>query len=137
MTRVFLYAIVLLLMVALLPLIIYFGKTGLESQVFQSYMASSGYKVQVVTNGEAATSAIDANPAAIAVVALDRKQNDLLDQARRLRRHADQNRSHIFVLSTEDTREAPQAGIDVIPRPYRLSELVRRIQAITKDQVEN
>ncbi len=118
-----------------LPLIIYYGKSGLESQVFQSYMASSGYKVQVVTNGDAAANAMAANPDAIAVVALDRKQNELFEQARNLRAHADRNSSRIFILSTEDTREAPPDGIDVIPRPYRLSELVRRIQAITKEQV--
>ncbi len=116
------------------PLIIYYGNTGLESQVFQSYMASSGYKVQVVTSGEAAASALDANPASIAVIALDRKQHELMEQARRLRGQVNGREGFIFILSTEDTREPAPEGVVVIPRPYRLSELVRRIQAITKTQ---
>ncbi len=114
-------------------MIIYYGKSGLESQVFQSYMASSGYKVQVVTTAEAAIAALDANPSAIAVVALDKRQQELIEQAQRLRARVDRQRGHVFILSTEDMSEMPPAGIDVIPRPYRLSELVRRIQALSKN----
>ncbi len=115
------------------PLIIYFGRPGLESQVFQSYMVSSGYQVQVVTSREGAVSALSADPTAIAVIALEKKQQELIEQAEALRRYADHKRSHIFVLSTEQELNARPSGIDIIPRPYRLSELVRRIQAITKD----
>ncbi len=114
-------------------LIIYYGKPGLESQVFQSYMASSGYKVQVVTTREGALSALAADPSAIAVIALEKKQQELIEQAELLRLCADHNPSHIFILSTEDTFEIRPPGVDVIPRPYRLSELVRRIQAIAKE----
>ncbi len=114
-------------------MIIYYGKPGLEAQVFQSYMASSGYKVQVVSTREGVLAALAADPAAIAVIALDDKQQELIEQAELLRRYADHRQSHIFILSTEETLEAQPAGIDVIPRPYRLSELVRRIQALTKE----
>ncbi len=117
------------------PLIVYLGKSGLESQVFQSYMASSGYKVQVVANGDAARTALSANPEAIAVIALDRRQNELIEQARHLRAQADPEHGRVFILSTEDNGQAPPEGVDVIPRPYRLSELVRRIQSLTKEQV--
>ena len=114
-------------------MIIYYGKPGLEAQVFQSYMVSSGYKVQVVSTREAALAALAADPAAIAVIALDNKQQELVEQAELLRRHANHQQSHIFILSTEEILEAQPAGIDIIPRPYRLSELVRRIQALTKE----
>ncbi len=115
------------------PLIIYYGSPGLESQVFQSYMVSSGYKVQVVTTREGAITALDANPASFAIVALQNKQWDLIEQARSLLAHVRDSRCHVFVLSAEDGAEMPPDGIDVIPRPYRLSELVRRIQALTKN----
>ncbi len=115
------------------PLIIYYGNSGLESQVFQSYMASSGYKVQVVSTREGAISALHTDPAAIAVIALEKKQQELIEQAQALRTYADQSRAHFFVLSTEDGFEMRQSWIDIIPRPYRLSELVRRIQSLMKD----
>ncbi len=115
------------------PLIIYYGNSGLESQVFQSYMASSGYRVQVVNTRESAISALHTDPAAIAIIALEKKQQELLEQAQALRAYADQARAHFFVLSTEDAFDPRQAWIDVIPRPYRLSELVRRIQNLLKD----
>ncbi len=115
------------------PLIIYYGNLGLESQVFQSYMVSSGYKVQVVNSREGVISALHADPAAIAVIALEKKQQELIEQAQALRAHADQGRAHFFVLSTDDALDLRQPGIDIIPRPYRLSELVRRIQALTKE----
>ncbi len=115
------------------PLIIYYGNSGLESQVFQSYMASSGYKVQVVNTREGAISALHADPAAIAVIALEKKQQELIEQAQALHTYADQKRAHFFILSTEDGFELRQPWMDIIPRPYRLSELVRRIQSLLKD----
>ncbi len=118
-------------------LIIYYGSPGLESQVFQSYMVSSGYKVQVVTTREGAITALDANPASFAIVALQNKQRDLIEQARMLLSHVRDSHCHVFVLSAEDGPETPPEGIDLIPRPYRLSELVRRIQALTKNPRKN
>ncbi len=115
------------------PLIIYYGNSGLESQIFQSYMTSSGYRVQVVNSREGAISALHADPAAIAVIALEKKQQELIEQAEALRAYADRAHAHFFILSTEEAFEPRQPQIDVIPRPYRLSELVRRIQALTKD----
>ncbi len=115
------------------PLIIYYGNSGLESQVFQSYMASSGYRVQVVNTREGAISALHADPAAIAVIALEKKQQELIEQAQALRTYTDQRRAHFFILSTEDGFEIGQPWIDVIPRPYRLSELVKRIQSLLKE----
>ena len=115
-------------------MIIYYGKHGLEAQVFQSYMTSSGFKVQVVTTREGALSALAADPSAIAVIALEKQQRELIEQAELLRRYTDRKEGHVFVLSTEDSYDLRPAGIDVIPRPYRLSELVKRIQAITKEK---
>ncbi len=119
-----------------LPLIIYYGNPGLESQVFQSYMVSSGYKVQVVSTSEGASSALDANPVAIAVIALQNKLSELMAQAYELRSHTNVSGSQIFVLSSDDGVDTSQPGVVIIPRPYRLSELVRRIQALTKTPKE-
>ena len=99
----------------------------------QSYLASSGYNVKVETTRDGVLAALDADPSAITVIALDADQQELLDQAVGLRRTIDHQPAHIFILSTEETGEAQPAGIDVIPRPYRLSELVRRIQALAKE----
>jgi DNA-binding response OmpR family regulator len=115
-----------------LPLILYYGNTGLESQVFQSYMASSGFKVQVVTSSEAASRALDANPEAIAVVALDEDDNKLVEEAEELQARGNRRKTRVFVLSTQEARINTPEGVDVIPRPYRLSELVRQIQGLTR-----
>ncbi len=115
-----------------LPLIVYYGNSGLESQVFQSYMASSGFKVQVVTSSEAAAKVLDANPDAIAVVALDESDQRLVEEAEELQARGNRRKSRVFVLSTEESMITPPNGVDVIPRPYRLSELVRQIQGLTR-----
>jgi DNA-binding response OmpR family regulator len=119
-----------------LPLIIYFGKPGLESQVFQSYMVSSGYQVQVVGSCDGATSALDANPDAIAVIAVDQDPQGLIHQAEILRAHAGPS-SHIFIISPDEALDLHLSGVQVIPRPYRLSELVRRIRALIQDPKQN
>lgn len=115
-----------------LPLIIYYGKPGLESQVFQSYMVSSGYQVQVVGSRDGAASALDANPESIAVVAVDQQPQGLIRQAEILREHAGPG-GYIFVISSEESIDLDLSGIQVVPRPYRLSELVRRIRALTQE----
>ena len=113
-------------------LIIYYGKPGLESQVFHSYMASSGYRVKVVDNCDGASSALDADPDAIVVIALDQEPHELIHHAEVLRAHAKHD-SHIFVISPAESPETQLSGIDVIPQPYRLSELVRRIRALAQE----
>jgi DNA-binding response OmpR family regulator len=119
----------------LLP-IIYYGRPGLETQVFQSYMVSSGYRVQVVYNRDSASCALDASPDAIVVIAVDQDPQEMIRQAEILRAHA-QLDGHVFLISPAESLDLQLSGIDVIPRPYRLSELVRRIRALTPDSKQD
>jgi DNA-binding response OmpR family regulator len=112
-----------------LPLIIYYGKPGLDTQVFQSYMVSSGYQVQVVNNRESARTALKADPCAIVVIATDQDPQEIIQQAEGLRAYAKLD-DHIFIISPFESLDLHMSGVNVIPRPYRLSELVRRIQAL-------
>lgn len=110
-------------------MIIYYGRPGLDTQVFQSYMVSSGYQVQVVGNRDGVRSALDANRDAIVVIAVDQDPEELAAQAQRLRSLARFDR-RIFLISPEETADPRLSGIEIIPKPYRLSELVRRIRAL-------
>lgn len=112
-------------------MIIYYGKPGLDTQVFQSYMASSGYQVQVVNDREGVQSALDANRDAIFVIAADQDPHDKF-HAELLRAEAAYGH-RIFVISQEETPDLQLNGIAVIPKPYRLSELVRRIRALSPE----
>lgn len=115
-----------------LPLIIYYGPPGLDTQVFQSYMVSSGYQVKVVSNREGVRSALDANRDAIVVIAVDQDAQELTGEAESLRALTRFGR-RIFLISPEETPELRLSGVQVIPKPYRLSELVRRIRAIAPE----
>jgi DNA-binding response OmpR family regulator len=112
--------------------IIYYGKPGLETQVFLSYMVSSGYRVQVVHNRDSASCALDATPDAIVVIAVDQDPEESIRQAEILRAHA-KLENHVFLISPEESLELQPIGIQVVPRPYRLSELVKRIRALTEN----
>lgn len=114
------------------PLIVYFGKPGLDTQVFQSYMVSSGYKVQVACDRDCTSSALDANPDAIVVIAVDQEPQALIHHAEALRSHVSLN-SHILVISPAEPSDLQLNGFEVIQQPYRLSELVKRIRALIPD----
>jgi DNA-binding response OmpR family regulator len=111
-------------------LIIYYGKPGLETEVFQSYMMSSGYRVQIVGDCDSATSALHANPEAIVVLAADQEPEEAIHHAELLHAHLEIN-GRIFVISSAQSLDPQLSGVDVIPQPYRLSELVKRIRALS------
>jgi DNA-binding response OmpR family regulator len=113
-------------------LIIYFGKPGLETEVFHSYMASLGYRVQVVSTCASATSALDATPGAIVVIAADQEPEEAVHHAESLHAHLKID-GRIFVISSAQSLDLRLSGVDFIPQPYRLSELVKRIRALTPD----
>jgi DNA-binding response OmpR family regulator len=111
-------------------LIIYFGMPGLETEVFQSYMASLGYKVQVVSTCASAASALDAAPDAIVVIAADQEPEEAIQSAESLQAHLKVD-GRIFVISPAQALDLHLSRVDIVPQPYRLSELVKRIRALT------
>jgi hypothetical protein len=117
-------------------LIIYYGQPGLETEVFRSYMASLGYRVQVVYTCAKAASVLDETPGAIVVIAADQEPEEAVHHAEALYAHL-QIDGRIFVISSAQPLDLRLSGIDFVPQPYRLSELVRRIRSITPDARPN
>ena len=115
-----------------LPPIIFYGTPGLEAQIFQTYMASSGYQVQLVTTRDGAFSSIDGSPSAIVVIAVDKSPQELTELAREIRARKQGTNGHVFILSGEQPFDTGLPSVDVIPRPFRLSEVIARIQTITR-----
>ncbi len=115
-----------------LPAIIFYGTPGLEAQIFQTYMASSGYQVQMVTTRDGAFASVAGSASAIVVIAIDKPPQELTALAQEIRARKQVPANHIFILSGEQSFDTGLPSVDVIPRPFRLSEVIARIQAITR-----
>ncbi len=113
--------------------IIYYGKPGLEADIFQSYMRCSGYPVQVVTANSFDAPTIATLVPVVAVIALEKSAEELIRLVDALHRQGEGCIKRIFILA-DDNAPLPliEPGVEVIQRPYRLSEVIRRIQALNR-----
>jgi DNA-binding response OmpR family regulator len=112
--------------------IIFLGKPGLEAQIFQAYMQSSGFRVQVGETLDSALAALRTTPRATTVIALDEPAAKLTEVARTLQR-AGQVHNPIFILAGEQVFDPRLPSVYVVPRPFRLAEVIRRIQSLDRD----
>ena len=115
----------------LLPPIVFFGPPGLEAQIFHSYLTHSGYWVQVVHTRERALNALDAEPGALAVIALKETPDQFIELIHTIRAHTGQPERPIFALVEEEDLELNLYDVQVFPRPFRLSDVIKHIVALT------
>ncbi len=108
------------------PKIIYFGPQDVATDVFQQYMHSLGYSSELVTDPNRLLEAVLAHAAAITILAMPDPPERLIDLARQLRQCAEGPNYPIFILAHE-TVEVSVAEVEVIWRPYALSQLAERI----------
>ncbi len=111
--------------------IVYYGKRGLEADIFTSYMRLSGYCVQVVTTENGHIPDLVSTPASIAVISLDKPSAQVLQLAEQIRAQAE-GCAKIFVLAEPGAINPHGTPIEVIERPYHLSELIKRIQSLNR-----
>ncbi len=116
---------------ALLP-IIYCGPPGLESEVFEAYMSSSGYQVEMATTPDAAVPVLAREPSAILVLAMPGSRAEIASLIKRFRSQSGARRNPIFVLTDKDEFDSKIDGVEVVTRPFRLSELISRIQSLSR-----
>ncbi len=115
-----------------LPKILYYGERGLEEQVFQVYLSRAGYPVQLVSNVDQALALLRLDRSAILVLALDRTLQELMQLTRTILAFTHNPAHAIFVLDGDEAVDAEIPNVDVISRPFRLSKVIRRIQALAR-----
>lgn len=114
-----------------LPLV-YIGKPGIEADVFRTYMVSSGFTVQIVTDtqGQLPESLFDED--AITVISLRNSSEELARFEDEIRSHNGRAANRILILADRQSLGAKATALQVIFRPYRLSEIAARIRAISR-----
>lgn len=113
--------------------IVYYGKPGLEADVFQAYMASSGFPVQMMIHREGEAPSDLSSGSSITVIALEKTPQELLELAQAIRSQGGDCLKRVFILTEGQSSDADLPSVEFIHRPYRLSELVERIRAISRD----
>ena len=111
--------------------IIYYGTPGLETDIFQSYMSCSGYPVRVVTGFPEAPT-ITTLAASIAVIALEKPGEELVRLARELCARSEGCLQRIFILTDAESLPVAEPQVEIIQRPFRLSEVIKRIQFLSR-----
>ena len=116
---------------SLAPLV-YYGKPGLEADVFQAYMASSGFPVQIVNNAEDKLPANVFDGSSITVISLEKSPEELLRLANEIRVRSNGSVKRILILADGQPFDVEAPAVEVIYRPFRLSEVAARIRAISR-----
>ncbi len=109
--------------------IVYYGRRGLEADVFQSYMRLSGYPVQMVPIENGSLPEAINCASSVAVISLDRPLDQILVLAQSIEKQA-QGCVQIFILSDPESAVPGGPGVEVIIRPFHLSEVIKRIQRL-------
>lgn len=112
--------------------LVYYGKPGLEADVFQAYMTSSGFSVQMVTGADLTIPANGFRNPFITVISLDRSPEELLRLANEIQASGNGSVKRILILTEGQPFPAESPSVEVILRPYRLSQLADRIRAISR-----
>ncbi len=118
-------------------IIVLYGKPGLDTDILKSYLIASGYHVKFVTTWERALETIIAHPSAITVIAVHKEPRELMQLAHEIRAGTHDDTSHIMIMNGEKPFKPDLPRVEVIIRPYYLSDAVHRIEAITKDSAFN
>jgi DNA-binding response OmpR family regulator len=113
--------------------IVYYGKPGLDADVFQAYMTSSGYPVQMVTSAEGGFPPNVLGISSITVIALEKSPQELLELAHEIRMQSNGCVKRVLILAEGQSSDADAPAVEFIHRPYRLSELVERVRAISRN----
>ncbi len=113
------------------PTIIYYGVTGLESMVFQQYMRTLGYRVELVNSLAEIWEAIKLYPETLIVLSLLGIPETIVNFAKAIREHPVEPEPPIFILS-DDPFRTNLTATEVFPRPYSLRQVVDRIQKLQR-----
>jgi DNA-binding response OmpR family regulator len=112
--------------------IFYYGSPGLEADIFQSYMRCSGYPVKMITERAQSLFTIPDQPSSVAVLALTNSPEELLKFARELCTRSTGSIRRIFILADGQPLTIDDPAVEVIERPFRLSEVIKRIQVLNR-----
>jgi hypothetical protein len=113
-------------------LLVYYGKPGLEADVFQAYMASSGFSVQMLTNTEGRIPQSVFSNDSITVISLEKTNEELVRLANEIRAQNNGSAKRVLILADGQPFDVEAPAVEVIFRPYRLSEIADRIRAISR-----
>ena len=115
----------------IIPLV-YYGKPGLEANVFRAYMTSAGFTVQLVTNLQDQIPANLSSNSFITVISLEESSQELIRVANEIRERSNGNVKRVLILADGPPFEVEAPAVEVIFKPYRLSEIADRIRAISR-----
>ncbi len=113
------------------PVIIYYGKDDIESDVFQSWMQTVGFHMEIKDRFSQVLDAFHVYPETITVLALAEPPARLIEFANQIRASADPCCHLVFILA-ERPFEPNVSATEVFPRPLRLSHVAKRIQATAR-----
>ncbi len=110
------------------PMIIYYGKDDIESDVFQSWMKTLGFHMEIKSVLPEIFDASHLYPETVIVLALAEPPARLIEFAKEIRSHADACCHPILILS-EQKFDLDVPAAEVFARPLRLSNVAKRIQS--------
>ncbi len=114
--------------------VVFYGRAGLESAVFEQFMLHSGFSVHLAQNRHEAFREVETHPSAITVIAVDKPRDELTDIAHTIHLRAGNPQSPIFILDEEEGFELDEPGVQVVTRPQRLSNLVSEIRKFARER---
>ncbi len=112
--------------------IFYYGVPGLEADIFQSYMRCSGYPVKMMLPNGSPLAPLPDDTASVVVIALPKSSEELVRLARALRIQSKGSLKHIFILADGQPLQVDDPTVEIIERPFRLSEVIKRIQVYSR-----
>ena len=115
-------------------MILFYGQPGLEADIFQSYMRCSGYPVHLITGDLPPSLRMTILPASVGVIALQKPAEDLVGLAREMLSSGQGYFKRIFILADGQPVPATEPEVEVIYPPFRLSGVIKRIQALSRQE---
>jgi hypothetical protein len=112
--------------------IFYYGLPGLEADIFHSYMRCSGYPVRMLVTRTPFLPPLPDGSASVVVIALTEPPEKLAQFARELRMNSSGTVQRVFILANGTPPRVDDPGIEIIERPFRLSEVIKRIQVLNR-----
>ncbi len=110
--------------------VVFYGRRGLEADVFESYMSRSGYPVQVVLVENGHLPSVANEPSSIAVIALGPTSQGM-ELARQIQMETG-GCARVFILNAPEAQRSDDPSVEIIPKPYQLSQVVKRIQRVSR-----
>ncbi len=110
----------------------YYGAPGLESDVFVSYMRCAGFPTQL-TALQCLDSRVEPPQAnGVVIISVDWPPDEINRLIGELRQKGNGSTGWIFVLTFEENFVPDCPGVQVVERPFHLSEVARRIHALNR-----